>query len=41
MSAGRLHVMLHGGDVVAKRMWVVIGRFVEVVGGIAGVVVVD
>ena len=41
MSAGQLRVMLHGGDIVAKRMWVVVGQFVKVVGGIAGVVVVD
>ena len=41
VSAGQLHVMLHGGDIVAKWTWVVVGRFVEVVGGIAGVVVVD
>ena len=39
--AGRLHVMLHRGDVVVKRTRVVIGRFVEAVGGIAGMVVVD
>ena len=41
VSAGWLHVMLHRGAVVAKQTWVVIGRFVEVVGGVAGVVVVD
>ena len=40
-SLGGLHVMLHWGDVVAKRTWVVVGRCVEVVGGIAGVVVVS
>ena len=40
MSAGRLHVTLHGGDVVAKQMWVVIGRCVEVVGGVIDMVVV-
>ena len=41
MSVGGLHVMLHGGDVVAKRTWVVIGWCVAVVGGVAGMVVVD
>ena len=40
VSVGGLRVTLHGGDMVAKWMWVVIGRFVEVVGGVAGVVVV-
>ena len=40
MSAGRLLVTLHQGDVVAKQTWVVIGRCVEVVGGVVGVVVV-
>ena len=33
--------MLHGGNMVAKRTWVVVGWCVEVVGGVAGVVVVD
>ena len=41
MSVGGLHVMLHGGDVVVKRMWVVVGRCVAVVGGVTGMVVVD
>ena len=41
VSVGGLHVMLHWGDVVVKQTWVVVGWCVEVVGGIAGVVVVD
>ena len=40
MSAGGLDVTLHQGDVVAEWMWVVVGRCVEVVGGMVGVVVV-
>ena len=40
LSAGGLHVRLHRGDVVAERTWVVVGRCVEVVGGMVGVVVV-
>ena len=40
VSAGGLHVMLHGGDMVAKQMWVVVGRRVEVVGVVIGMVVV-
>ena len=40
ISAGGLLVRLHRGDVVAKQMWVVIGRCVEVVGGVVGMVVV-
>ena len=40
VSAGGLDVMLHQGDMVAEQMWVVIGRCVEVVGGVVGVVVV-
>ena len=39
-SAGGLHVTLHGGDVVVKRTWVVIGWCVKVVGGVIGMVVV-
>ena len=35
-----LHLTLHWGDVVAKWTWVVVGRRVEVVGGVVGVVVV-
>ena len=31
--------MLHGSDVVARRMRVVVGQCVEVVGGVIGVVV--
>ena len=38
VSVGGLRVTLHWGDVVAKRTWVVVGRCVEVVGGVAGVV---
>ena len=34
------HVALHGGNVVAKQTWVVIGQCVQVVGGILGMVVV-
>ena len=40
VSAGGLHVMLHGGNMVEKWTWIVIGRHVEVVGGVIGVVVV-
>ena len=40
VSAGGLQVTLHQGDVVAKQMWVVVGRCVEVVGGVIGMVVV-
>ena len=40
VSAGGLLVTLDRGDVVAKRTWVVVGRWVEVVGGVVGVVVV-
>ena len=40
VSAGGLLVTLHWGDVVAKRTWVVVGRCVEVVGGVVGMVVV-
>ena len=40
MSAGGLDVTLHWGDVVAKRTWVGVGRCVEVVGGVVGMVVV-
>ena len=40
LSAGGLDVTLHRGDVVAEQMWVVVGRCVEVVGGMVGVVVV-
>ena len=35
-----LDVTLHRGDVVAKRTWVVVGRCVEVVGGVVCMVVV-
>ena len=41
VSVGGLRVILHWGDVVAKRTWVVVGRCVEVVGGVAGMVVVS
>ena len=37
--AGGVYVTLHGSDVVTRRMRVVIGRCVEVMGGIVGVVV--
>ena len=40
MSPSGLHVALHGVDVVAKQTWIVIGRCVEVVGDVVGVVVV-
>ena len=40
VRAGGLCLPLHGIDVLAKRMVVVVGRCVEVVGGIVGVVVV-
>ena len=40
VSAGGLDVTLHRGDVVAKRTWVVVGRCVEVVGGVVCMVVV-
>ena len=40
VSGGGLLVTLDRGDVVAKRTWVVVGRWVEVVGGVVGVVVV-
>ena len=40
VSSGGLHVMLHGGDMAVKQMWVVIGQCVEVVGDIVGVVFV-
>ena len=40
VSPSGLHVALHGVDVVAKRTWIVIGRCVEVVGDVVGVVVV-
>ena len=40
VSVSGLHVTLHRGDVVAKRTWVVVGRCVEVVVGVVGVVVV-
>ena len=40
VSAGGLDVTLHWADVVVKRMWVVVGRCVEVVGGVVCVVVV-
>ena len=40
VSAGGLDVTLHWGDVVAKQTWVVVGRCVEVVGGVVDVVVV-
>ena len=33
-----LYATLHGSDVVARRMRVVVGRCVEVVGGVVGVV---
>ena len=40
VAAGGLDVTLHRGDVVAKRTWVVVGRCVEVVGGVVCMVVV-
>ena len=40
VSGGGLDVTLQRGDVVAERTWVVVGRCVEVVGGMVGVVVV-
>ena len=40
VSAGGLLVTLDRGDVVAKRTWIVVGRCVEVVGDVVGVVVV-
>ena len=41
VSSGGLDVTLHRGDVVAKRTWVVVGRCVEVVGGVVCMVVVE
>ena len=37
--AGGVYATLHGSDVVTRRMRVVVGRCVEVMGGIIGVVV--
>ena len=37
--AGGIYATLHGSDVVTRRMQVVIGRCVKVMGGIVGVVV--
>ena len=37
--SGGVYATLHGGDMVARRMRVVVGRCVEVVGGVVGVVV--
>ena len=40
VSQHGLHVVLHGGDMVVKRTWVVVGQCVEVMGGVVGMVVV-
>ena len=40
VSPSGLHVALHGVDVVAKWMWIVVGRCVKVMGDVVGVVVV-
>ena len=40
LAAGGFDTTLNGGDVVARRMWVVIGRSIEFVGNIVEVVVV-
>ena len=40
VSAGRFDTMSNWGNVVARRMWVVVGRCVEFVGSVIGVVVV-
>ena len=40
LASGGFKMTLNGGDVVARWMWVVIGRSVEFVGNVVEVVVV-
>ena len=40
LASGGFDTTLNGGDVVARRMWVVVGRSVEFVGSVVEVVVV-
>ena len=39
LASGGFETTLNGGDVVARRMWIVIGQSVEFVGNVVEVVV--